>query len=53
MLSHSPSPYRQLAAALDPVAFAKEALGFDADEWQKALLRTTASQVILNNTKSH
>jgi hypothetical protein len=42
------SPYRQLAHSLDPVLFAKEALQFDADEWQKALLRTTAPQVILN-----
>ena len=48
MLSHSPSPYRQLAAALDPVAFAKEALGFVADPWQEALLRTSEPQVILN-----
>jgi hypothetical protein len=45
------SPYRQLAHSLDPVLFAKEALGFDADEWQKALLRTTAPQVILNNSR--
>src|SRR5258706_10592685 len=43
-----PSPYRQLAHSLDPVLFAREALGFDADEWQKELLRTTAPQVILN-----
>src|ERR1035437_1976067 len=48
MLPHNPSPYRQLAAALDPVAFAKEALGFVADERQKALLRTSEPQVILN-----
>jgi hypothetical protein len=43
-----PNPYRQLASALDPVVFAREALGFEADEWQKTLLRTTAPQVILN-----
>jgi Terminase large subunit, T4likevirus-type, N-terminal len=42
------NPYRQLAHSLDPVLFAREALGFEADEWQKALLRTTRSQVILN-----
>jgi hypothetical protein len=42
------SPYRQLAHSLDPVLFAREALGFEADPWQEALLRTTAPQVILN-----
>jgi hypothetical protein len=44
----SPNPYAQLAAALDPVEFARQSLGFEADEWQKTLLRTTAPQVILN-----
>jgi hypothetical protein len=48
MPPHSPNPYRQLASALDPVVFAQEALGFVADPWQEALLRTTAPQVILN-----
>jgi hypothetical protein len=43
-----PSPYRQLAHSLDPVVFAREALGFDADPWQQTLLRSTAPQVILN-----
>src|ERR1700733_7062483 len=42
------SPYRTLAHSLDPVLFAKEALGFDADPWQRTLLRTTEPQVILN-----
>jgi terminase large subunit-like protein len=45
------SPYRQLAHSLDPVIFAKEALGFEADEWQAELLRTTAMQVIMNNSR--
>jgi hypothetical protein len=44
-------PYRQLQHALDPVAFAKDALGFVADEWQKTLLRSKAPQVILNNSR--
>jgi hypothetical protein len=43
-----PSPYRLLAHSLDPVVFAREALGFVADPWQETLLRTTAAQVILN-----
>jgi hypothetical protein len=48
-MPHSPpNPYRMLAHSLDPVLFAAECLGFEADEWQKALLRTTAPQVILN-----
>jgi Terminase large subunit, T4likevirus-type, N-terminal len=46
-----PSPYRQLKHSLDPVLWAREALGFEADEWQKTLLRTTALQVILNNSR--
>jgi hypothetical protein len=41
-------PYRQLQHALDPVAFAKDALGFEADDWQKTLLRSKAQQLILN-----
>jgi len=45
------NPYRQLAHSLDPGLFAKEALGFDADDWQKALLRTNERQVILNNSR--
>jgi terminase large subunit-like protein len=42
------SPYRQLAHSLDPVLFAKEALGFEADAWQATLLRSAALQTILN-----
>jgi hypothetical protein len=42
------SPYRQLAHSLDPVLFAAEALNFEADPWQRDLLRSTASQIILN-----
>jgi Terminase large subunit, T4likevirus-type, N-terminal len=45
------SPYRQLAHSLDPVLFAREALGFEADGWQEMLLRTTASQVVMNNSR--
>jgi Terminase large subunit, T4likevirus-type, N-terminal len=45
------NPYRQLAHSLDPVLFAREALGFEADPWQQILLRTTAMQVILNNSR--
>lgn len=45
------SPYRALAHSLDPVLFAREALGFEADPWQETLLRTTAPQVILNNSR--
>jgi hypothetical protein len=45
------SPFRQLAHSLDPVVFAKEALGFEADDWQAELLRTTAPQVIMNNSR--
>jgi len=48
MPPHNQNPYAQLACALDPVAFAKEALGFVADPWQETLLRTPAPQVILN-----
>jgi hypothetical protein len=42
------NPYRQLAHSLDPVLFAKEALGFEADQWQQSLLRTEEPRVILN-----
>jgi hypothetical protein len=42
------NPYRQLAHSLDPVLFAREALGFEADPWQATLLRTSERQVILN-----
>jgi hypothetical protein len=51
MPPRNPNPYSQLAAALDPVTFAKEALGFVADPWQETLLRTTERQVILNNSR--
>jgi hypothetical protein len=47
----SSSAYRRIAHAADPVIFAKEALGFVADPWQETLLRTTAMQVILNNSR--
>ena len=45
------SSYRRIAHALDPVIFARETLGFVADPWQETLLRTTAMQVILNNSR--
>ena len=44
----SPNPYAQLASALDPVEFAKQSLGFVADEWQETLLRSSERQIILN-----
>jgi Terminase large subunit, T4likevirus-type, N-terminal len=44
-------PYRQLQHALDPVAFARDSLGFVADPWQETLLRSKAPQVILNNSR--
>ena len=45
------SSYRRIAHAIDPVIFARETLGFVADPWQETLLRTTAMQVILNNSR--
>ncbi len=39
---------RALQHALDPVAWAADRLGFIADPWQAALLRTSARQVLLN-----
>ena len=38
-----------LAHALDAVGFAEDRLGFRPDDWQARLLRSTASQVIVNN----
>ena len=46
-----PNPYAQLASALDPVTFARESLGFEADPWQEALLRSTERQIMLNNSR--
>jgi hypothetical protein len=42
------NPYRALAHSLDPVLFAKEALGFEADPWQERLLRSNERQIIMN-----
>src|SRR3954463_377875 len=39
---------RDLAHALDAVAFAEDRLGFHPDPWQAKLLRSSANQVILN-----
>src|SRR3954471_489885 len=39
---------RDLAHALDAVAFAEDRLGFHPDPWQSRLLRSSAKQVILN-----
>lgn len=41
---------RDLAAALDPVAFA-QAAGIEPDDWQRNVLRSTASQLLLNVTR--
>jgi hypothetical protein len=46
-----PSPYRALAYSLDAALWAQEVLQFEADDWQKVLLRTTARQVIMNNSR--
>ncbi len=40
-----------VARALDPVAFARHALGVEPDDWQTKLLRSTASRVLLNVTR--
>jgi hypothetical protein len=45
------NPYRKLQHALDPVAFAKDALEFEADDWQKTLLRSAAAQIIMCNSR--
>src|SRR5690242_10866153 len=40
-----------VARALDPVAFARDALGVEPDIWQARLLRSTASRILLNVTR--
>jgi hypothetical protein len=42
---------RDLAWALDPVAFAEDRLGFRPDQWQGELLRSTSRQIIENVTR--
>lgn len=37
-----------LRHALDPVIFAREALGFDPDPWQSDVLRSTSKRLLLN-----
>ncbi len=37
-----------LRFALDPVAFAREALGFEPDAWQEKVLRTPSKRILLN-----
>lgn len=39
---------RDLAQALDPAAFAREALGFDPDAWQERALRWCGKRLLLN-----
>jgi hypothetical protein len=39
---------RELRHALDPVAFARERLGFEPDPWQARVMRSAARQVLLN-----
>ncbi len=41
----------ELLAATDPVEFARERLGFEPDEAQKAVLRSDARRLILNCTR--
>lgn len=42
---------RLLAQALDPVLWARDALGFEAEPWQASVLRSTAPRVALNCTR--
>jgi hypothetical protein len=39
---------RALRHALDPVAFARERLGFEPDRWQARVMRSAARQILLN-----
>src|SRR3712207_4427289 len=39
---------RELRHALDPVAFARERLGFEPDPWQERVLWSSARQILLN-----
>jgi hypothetical protein len=39
---------RDLAWAFDPVVFARDAMGFDADEWQARVLRWSGKRLLLN-----
>lgn len=39
---------QDLARALDPVALAKQALGWDCDDWQGQALRSNADRILLN-----
>jgi hypothetical protein len=39
---------RALRHALDPVAFARERLGFEPDPWQARVMRSAARQILLN-----
>lgn len=41
------SPYLDIAAALDPVVFARSA-GLDSDQWQADVLRSSAKRMLLN-----
>ncbi len=38
----------ELRCALDPVAFARERLGFEPDTWQAGVLRSTGRNILLN-----
>jgi hypothetical protein len=39
---------RELRHALDPVAFARERLGFEPDPWQARVMRSAARQILLS-----
>lgn len=43
--------YRDLAYALKPSLWASEALGFDADPWQRQVLDSTSKKILLNNSR--
>lgn len=48
MIRHRLDLGRDLAHALDPVAFAQDRLAFDPDPWQGQMLRSERRKVILN-----
>lgn len=41
----------ELRRALDPVAFARDALGFDPDPWQSTVLRTSSRRMLINASR--
>lgn len=45
------NPARELLHALDPVAFARDRLGFIADPWQARVLASTRPRMLMNCTR--